>query len=310
MRIEQLKIFKEVAGCQSISAAAEKLYTNQSKLSHAIQNLEKELGVKLIVRKSHGIALSEAGRNLLPIIDSIIEKSDYLLNYSNLSANPQKHFFINLTPQTTYIFFKYIYQPLKAIYPDIFFHFSEAPAPVLINNLVKNKANLAVALCNKKSISYKMTLSKHNNLTFETLFETQMAAAFNSHNPLAQNPSIPKNQLIETHMLLLDGVLRPNNTGTINPSENLSYYKHIDSFPNYQAIFEILENDTSSAAIMPIFLSETALFQSGLLKAALLEPFDEHHLTAYVLYHKNEQNPIMHTTLELLKAMKMSKNPL
>lgn len=87
MRIEQLKAFKEIVNCQSISAAADKLYTTQSTLSHTLRSLEKEIGVELIVRKSTGIVLSAAGMDLLPIIDTILENSERLLNYSNIRSN-------------------------------------------------------------------------------------------------------------------------------------------------------------------------------------------------------------------------------
>lgn len=61
MRSEQIKYFLELAQCGSLSEVAEKNFLTQPAVSTAITKLEKELGVRLIVRSNKGVLLTEAG---------------------------------------------------------------------------------------------------------------------------------------------------------------------------------------------------------------------------------------------------------
>ena len=61
MQLQQLRYFLEIAKEKSISAAAKNLYISQPSLSQQIINLEKELGISLLIRHSKSVSLSEAG---------------------------------------------------------------------------------------------------------------------------------------------------------------------------------------------------------------------------------------------------------
>jgi molybdate transport repressor ModE-like protein len=65
MELEQIKIFAVVAECGSFSKAAEKLYVSHSTVSRAVSALERELGTLLFRRDCRGVALTEAGQELL-----------------------------------------------------------------------------------------------------------------------------------------------------------------------------------------------------------------------------------------------------
>lgn len=62
MDIRQMKYFIAVADEMSFTKAAEKLFIAQPPLSRAIQNLEEELEVSLLVRNTRSIELTEAGK--------------------------------------------------------------------------------------------------------------------------------------------------------------------------------------------------------------------------------------------------------
>lgn len=65
MTLSQLEHFLAVAKSLSITKAAEKLYISHSAISRSISNLEKELGVSLLIRRpNRTLALSDAGRTL------------------------------------------------------------------------------------------------------------------------------------------------------------------------------------------------------------------------------------------------------
>jgi DNA-binding transcriptional LysR family regulator len=65
MEIRELRAFIAVAEEGSQSAAARRLHLSQSALSQTIQSLERQLDVQLLARSSTGVAVTEAGGNLL-----------------------------------------------------------------------------------------------------------------------------------------------------------------------------------------------------------------------------------------------------
>src|SRR5438046_5182113 len=66
MLLAQLEAFSEVARLGNVSRAAETLSVTQPALTARLQGLERELGVDLFVRAARGMALTDAGRALLP----------------------------------------------------------------------------------------------------------------------------------------------------------------------------------------------------------------------------------------------------
>ncbi|MET9250544.1 LysR substrate-binding domain-containing protein [Nonomuraea sp. NPDC003709] len=62
MTFTQLRILLAVARTGNMTRAAEELNTTQSAVSHALRGLESELGLSLLVRGSHGVRLTSAGR--------------------------------------------------------------------------------------------------------------------------------------------------------------------------------------------------------------------------------------------------------
>ncbi|MBX9297509.1 LysR family transcriptional regulator [Chromobacterium piscinae] len=66
MTLTQLEIFALVAEMQGFTAAAARLGISQSGVSHAVRELERELGVELLRRQQGRAELTDIGRQLLP----------------------------------------------------------------------------------------------------------------------------------------------------------------------------------------------------------------------------------------------------
>jgi LysR family nitrogen assimilation transcriptional regulator len=62
--IRQLRYFVAIADQQSMSLASEKLGVAQPSLSHHVMRVEEELGVRLLLRSTRGVTLTESGRRL------------------------------------------------------------------------------------------------------------------------------------------------------------------------------------------------------------------------------------------------------
>lgn len=65
MNLHHLALFRCVAQCGNVSAAAQQLAISQSAVSKQVQDFEQALGLKLFDRLPRGVRLTEAGRFLL-----------------------------------------------------------------------------------------------------------------------------------------------------------------------------------------------------------------------------------------------------
>ncbi len=66
VELRQLAVFVAVAEEGSFTRAADRLHVVQSAVSAGVRNLERELGASLFDRSTHRVALTDAGRALLP----------------------------------------------------------------------------------------------------------------------------------------------------------------------------------------------------------------------------------------------------
>jgi DNA-binding transcriptional LysR family regulator len=88
MELRHLRYFIAVAEQLNFSRAAEELHTAQPSLSQQIRALEEELKMTLFERTHRHVALTEAGRLLLPEARAIVERVDALSTLREPSAKP------------------------------------------------------------------------------------------------------------------------------------------------------------------------------------------------------------------------------
>jgi len=74
--LRKLRYFVAVAGTLHFGRAAEELHIAQPALSRQIRALEHDLGAPLLTRDSHGVALTEAGRQLLADAGPLLASAD------------------------------------------------------------------------------------------------------------------------------------------------------------------------------------------------------------------------------------------
>ncbi|MFK7737380.1 MAG: LysR family transcriptional regulator [Pirellulaceae bacterium] len=72
MEFDQLRYFLQVAQSKSFTRAAEELGISQPALSRAVQKLEEELGVPVLVRKTRVVELTDAGLTLRSRAEQIL----------------------------------------------------------------------------------------------------------------------------------------------------------------------------------------------------------------------------------------------
>jgi DNA-binding transcriptional LysR family regulator len=78
LTLDQMRVFAAVVEAGSFRAGAQRLHRVQSAVSHAISNLETELGVELFDRSVYKPTLTAAGRSLLSEVRGVLAKVDGL----------------------------------------------------------------------------------------------------------------------------------------------------------------------------------------------------------------------------------------
>jgi DNA-binding transcriptional LysR family regulator len=90
VRVEQLEYVASVARLGSFRRAAESLHISQPALSESVRALERELGADLLERGRQGAKVSEAGRDLLPHVLTVLDAVDRLRHAASEQHQSQR----------------------------------------------------------------------------------------------------------------------------------------------------------------------------------------------------------------------------
>ena len=89
MNLQQLYYFKTIAELEHYTKASEQLNVSQSRLSHAINDLEKELQVTLFVHRGRNVKLTRCGAFLLEHVTQSLDSLDRGLEKLADFVNPE-----------------------------------------------------------------------------------------------------------------------------------------------------------------------------------------------------------------------------
>lgn len=105
MTIQNLRYFKAVADHKNFTRAAQELFVSQPSLSHAIKELEKEFGVQLTIRKSHGLELTKQGEQFLEFVTNYLQYTDYVERSLHALAPEHRKLRIGMPPMLSVTFY-------------------------------------------------------------------------------------------------------------------------------------------------------------------------------------------------------------
>jgi len=145
MELRHLRYFIAVADAGSLTVAAEqKLHTSQPSLSRQIRDLEQEVGVQLMHRGAHGVALTSAGKAFLDHARMALLQAAAAKEAALRAAQPPKPPFalgflsgaeIGLLPEVDRL--------LRDAFPGLEIRLSSEYSPVLAKALMRRKLDAA-----------------------------------------------------------------------------------------------------------------------------------------------------------------------
>lgn len=120
MDTKKIKVLLSAIEYKSLSKAANELSYTPSALSHIADSLEKELGVKIIVRTPFGVSLSPDGEELYNYMVDLVEAEKKLLSASYaLSAANENHLRIGTFSSISQNLLPEIIREFRILHPDI-----------------------------------------------------------------------------------------------------------------------------------------------------------------------------------------------
>lgn len=186
MTFQQLSFVVEVARCESINKAAERLYTSQSNVSNSIKALEEELGIQIFLRTKKGVSVTGEGREFLSYAQEIINKKSFVENLYAKSHFRKQYF--SVSSMRSY----FLSVPITNLWP----HISDGYGDTIYIRLKKQsfydvlddvqhcRSDLGVVFLTKSHQQRIQRLCGVKNLDYSLLGESHISIVLRDDHPL------------------------------------------------------------------------------------------------------------------------------
>lgn len=249
MELRQLRYFVKVGELLNYSEAAKALFISQSTLSQQIKQLEDELKCKLLVRNSHNVMLTDAGRYFLEDAKRTIQQAN--LCVSRITDVQ------NLQIGTLDIGCTYTFSPI--LRESVLLYMQKFPN-IKLNIVCKSMEELMVKLQRQEVdfvLSYK-PYETFENIESHILFDNKLCVIVSESHPLASMKSITLAELAPYKLALPSNGLQARNT-----------FDHIISEKDYKFDVRLEINEVS---ILLALVNKSQL--ATVLSRASLTDFD------------------------------------
>ncbi|WP_338451222.1 LysR family transcriptional regulator [Niallia oryzisoli] len=188
MNLKQLHYFRVLAGYEHFTKAAEQLSITQPSLSHAISELEKELGTYLFEKHGRNIRLTKYGRFFLQYVERSLDELEKGEKKLHDITCPSRGvidiaFMYHLGPHFVPKMIQAFSQKEK--YKNVRFTLSQGSNKKIFQDLKSGKVDIAFSLLDEDE----------TEMEFIPLFEQEMVAVASYDHPLARYDRI---DLIDT----------------------------------------------------------------------------------------------------------------
>ena len=189
---KRLLSFIKAAELGSISAAAEELGYSTSAVSQLIASLEKEFGMRLLVRTTRGVYPAEEAKGLIPIVEDFLSGEQKILDYvDGVKDISEGTLTIAAYPSIATTWLPGIMSEFRNDYPGINITIMEGVRSDIYRHLDNNEAELAF-------------LAYADPMPYEwiPLADERLIAVLPENHPMADRASFPINQIENEDFIL------------------------------------------------------------------------------------------------------------
>lgn len=182
MNLKQLEAFVKVVETGSFSKAAKELYLTQPTVSAHISTLERELKVRLFIRNTKEVMMSEAGQELYRYAKQMVELECQIAEHFNMRGKNSSSHCVTIAASTIpaqYLLPEVLMQ-FKKRYPDEQFKLIETDSTEVVSQIVNSMADVGFTgtVLEKKYCRYipfykdKLAIITPNTEKYWTLLES------------------------------------------------------------------------------------------------------------------------------------------
>ena len=186
--LTDLQAFRAVAEMRNFRKAAESLCLSQPAFSRRIDKLEQALGVRLLERTTHSVALTAVGREFESRVRGILDElDDTLLSVRGVAASRMGEVVLACVPSAAYYYLPQVLRLYRAVCPRVRVHVLDAGA------------NQALAAVSQGDADFGLNFlgSQEGELEFEPLVDEAFVVACYRGHPLARRKQVRWSELAE-----------------------------------------------------------------------------------------------------------------
>lgn len=244
MTLNQLIYFQAVARLEHFRKASEELNISQPSLSHSIQQLEDELGLKLFKRNGRNVSLTKYGKIFLEKVDSILSEFHNTEKFMKQLSGNKGHIDI------AYVYplsFSYIPKLVRSFSEteenkDTTFTFSQCLTKDIIAGIEKDIFD--VGFCGK--------MENKPEITFVPVVEQEMVIITSLDHPLAEKDEIKLKEIEKYPIIGYDQVSALGNYTRRIFHENKLRPNIVYFSPDENAIASLVAEDFGIAMVANI----------------------------------------------------------
>ncbi len=195
INLRQLRAFVSIGRLGSFTKAAEALHATQPALSAQIRELEESLGVKLFDRSTRSVALTRAGEDLLPVVDTVLgDLNSVVERAQDVARRNTGRVTVAALPSLAATLMPDVVARMRREHPGIAVVIRDALAEKILGLVRADEVDLALTSAPPVD----------PQLTFKPLLTDRMVAVMPPSHPLAKAKTVKLADLLASPLVLMD----------------------------------------------------------------------------------------------------------
>lgn len=285
MEMRQLRYFESIVKYGTMREAAAMLFISEPAISHQITELQKEIGLSLFEKQGRKIALTPEGKQLLPLVQSILEAVAKLEAGISEIRNPESGLIkLGIIPIAMHDLVPKKLMEFVKIYPGIRVELIENGTLEIMERLLNDTIDVALIAANSR-IKAQMELP---GIQYKVLSSVSSVAIASCHHPLAKYDKIMLNQLLDERIILRrQGIYREEIYNLLGDSVKGD---RIFSTDTYETAIKLVDLNLGITIMPEAFISAYGLIENPKIKILSLDDF-QIPLDICFIYKKRKYYP-------------------
>ncbi len=196
MTLQQLKYVVAISETGSMNKASELLYVSQPSLTSSVQELEKEIGIKIFNRSGRGVTLTNDGAEFIQYARQVCGQFDVLAEKYISKGNVKKKFGVS-TQHYSFAVKAFVEMVKEFDTSKYEFAVRETKTAEIISDVATLRSEIGIIYLNDFNRKSLTKLLKSNGLEFHSLTKCSPYVYLWKGHPLAGQSSITFEQLAD-----------------------------------------------------------------------------------------------------------------